>query len=162
MKKSKGYKFKQGPKVKITHKLKKNIIPKITVPVKTKGRPKGSKNKKAETIAVTPDIQAKIDKIDATLAARSAAPLRLAESEPVPEGSGNERVEVEVDVIVMDVPKSGPVSDNAPEQLPDFLEIVDGQSYFASNKGRLTNQEIIDNRLEFDRVIGNVWHYKFK
>ena len=41
----------------------------------------------------------------------------------------------------------------------DYLEPVEGHEYFASTKGRLTNDEIVDNNLKFACVTGSVWNY---
>ena len=47
-------------------------------------------------------------------------------------------------------------------ELPLFLERIEGQDYFASNKGRLTNDEIMSNGLEFACTTGIIWNYRFK
>lgn len=72
-----------------------------------------------------------------------------------PKGSKNKAIEVQP-------PIPAPDFEGAIRTLPSCLECLPGKSYFASKKGRLTNQEIIDNGLEFSHTIGSVWHYKFK
>lgn len=86
-----------------------------------------------------------------------------------PKGSKNKAKNVvvtpDIQVKIDEVDKAVEVTPPEPQEsikLPDFLRIVDGESYFASNKGRLTNQEIVDNGLEFACTTGNVWNYKFK
>ena len=49
----------------------------------------------------------------------------------------------------------------ADHSIPEFLEKVEGKDYLASNKGRLTNEEIMEHNLQFVCTTGSVWNYKF-